>query len=65
MEKRTSRKDRNTLFFFFSSVSKDSFYKHQYINRKKKKAYFKEVANPMSLEKNSREQTLKSFNSVS
>lgn len=49
MEKGTSRKDRNTLFF---SVSKDSFCKHQYINRKKKKkAYFKEVANPMSLEK--------------
>lgn len=62
MEKGTSRKDRNTLFF---SVSKDSFYKHQYINRKKKKAYFKEVANPMSPGKNSREQTLKSFNSVS
>lgn len=34
------------------SVSKDSFYKHWYINRKKKKkAYFKEVANPKSLEK--------------
>lgn len=27
---------RTEIIFFFFSVSKDSFYKHRYINRKKK-----------------------------